>query len=45
MSTIYRERNNRRYEFWTFCDGQRIYLAEDSVRRQLKRGVARLVTL
>jgi hypothetical protein len=45
MSTIYRERSNRRYEFFTFADGQRIYLTEDKVRKDLIRGVARLVTL
>lgn len=40
--TIYRERANGRWEYWTYADGQRLYLSLAFVRRE--RG-ARIVNV
>lgn len=40
--TIYRERGNGRWEYWTYCDRRRVYLHETTVMLELERG-AKLV--
>lgn len=43
MQTIYRERANGRWEFWTYSDGQRVMLWELWARNQITSGKAKLV--
>ena len=38
LMTIYRERANGKWEYWTYCDKQRIMLSESDVRRELGNG-------
>lgn len=37
MKKLYRERANGRFEYWTYCDGQRVYLSETTALRELAR--------
>jgi hypothetical protein len=41
---IYRERANGRSEYWTYLDGQRVYLSPAMAEREFRRG-ARVVNL
>lgn len=43
MDTYYTERSNGRREFWTYCDGLRVFISESLATRDVQRGVARLV--
>lgn len=43
--TIYTQRANRCDEYWTYSDGQRVYLSPAFVARELARHSARLVTV
>ena len=36
--TVYRERANGRFEFWTYSDGQRVYLSQDLAERMERQG-------
>ncbi len=45
MDTIYVERANGRNEYWTYSDGQRVYLDASWVRLELKRKCARLIDI
>lgn len=44
MSTIYRERSGGSWEFWTYSEGQRVFVSEAWARREAGRG-ARIVTV
>jgi hypothetical protein len=43
MDTIYRERANGRWEYWTYREGQRVYLSADTAERWIRNKTARLV--
>jgi hypothetical protein len=43
MDTIYCERANGRLEFWTYSDGSRVMVTELWARREVARGLARLI--
>lgn len=45
METIYSERANGRREYYTYCDGARVYVSAAYVARELKRGRVRLVAV
>jgi hypothetical protein len=38
MTTIYKERANGRWEYWTYVDHARIYLSEKTANKEIKRG-------
>lgn len=40
---VYTERANGRQEYWTYSDGQRIYVSPTWVARQMKRGSVKLI--
>jgi len=44
METIYRERANGRFEFWTYSDGRRVYISAATAERMRQQG-ARLVNV
>ena len=41
--TIYRERANGRWEFWTYSDGRRVYVSHAWAISQVAKQRARLV--
>jgi hypothetical protein len=43
MNTIYRERANGRFKFWTYSDGRLIYVTEAWARREVRRGLAEII--
>lgn len=43
MMTIYRERANGRWEFWTYSDGDRVYVSAAFAEREAQRATARIV--
>jgi len=43
MKKIYTEHANGRDEFWTYADGDRVYLSENQAVREITRGRANLV--
>lgn len=45
MDIIYRERANGRFEYWTIIESYRYYLSEAKARRDVARGLARLVII
>jgi hypothetical protein len=45
MDTIYRERANGRFEFWTYADGRRVFVSASWAQREVARKTARLVCL
>lgn len=45
MLTVYRERANGRFEYWTYSDGEKVYLSPGFVARQEARGYVNLVEL
>ncbi len=42
--TIYKERSNGRWEYWTYCDNRRVNLTEAFVRKEIGNG-ANIVVL
>jgi hypothetical protein len=40
MDIIYRERANARWEYWTYSDGERIYISEKFALRWVRQGTA-----
>lgn len=36
--TVYRERANGRLEFWTYSEGQRVFLSRDLAERMERQG-------
>jgi hypothetical protein len=43
MDTIYRERANGRWEYWTYSDGARVMVSAAWAERQRERGTVRIV--
>ncbi len=43
--TIYCERANGRWEYWTYSDGRRIYVSADWANTQVRRSTARMIEL
>lgn len=41
--TVYRDRANGRWEYWTYCDGGRVAVSAAWVERELARGRIRIV--
>ncbi len=42
--TVYRERANGNFEFWTYSDGQRIYISQKFAEKMRSQG-AKLVVV
>lgn len=43
MDTIYKERANRRWEYWTYIDGVRYQLTEKAALSDVRRGLSKLL--
>ena len=43
MDTYYTERANGRREFWTYCEGVRVYISDTLATRDVQKGIAKLV--
>ena len=44
MQTVYTQRANGRQEYWTYCDGQRVFISKGYALRLVAQG-ERLVEL
>ncbi len=43
--TIYCERANGRWEYWTYSDHKRVYVSADWANKQVRRGLGRLIEI
>ena len=42
--TVYKERANGRWEFWTYADGQRVLISEAFAQLMLRQGVELIIS-
>ena len=43
MDTVYRERANGRWEYWTYTEGRKYFLPEATALRWMHAGTAKMV--
>lgn len=43
MDTVYRQRANGRYEYWTYSDGRRYAISEKTAMSWLQKRTAKIV--
>jgi hypothetical protein len=45
MNTYYTERANGQNEYWTYCDGRKVYVSAALVQRHVAAKTARLINV